>query len=49
VAPIETFVRLHDRERSSASRAARAFRLGLRSQTLPRTLALYLRLLRWRA
>ena len=32
-----------------ASRVADALRLGLRSQALPRTLALYLRLLRWHA
>ena len=47
--PIEAFVQLHDRKRSPASRVAGALRLGLRSQTLPRTLALYLRLLKWRA
>jgi hypothetical protein len=39
------FVDLH-RARSPLSRVAAAVRLGLRSQTPPRTLALYLRLLR---
>ena len=45
---VDAFVRIHDPERSSVSRVAGALRLGLRSQALPRTLALYLRLLRWR-
>jgi rhamnosyltransferase len=49
VAPIKAFVQLHERQRSAAHRAASAWRIGLRSQTLPRTLALYLRLLLWRA
>jgi rhamnosyltransferase len=47
-AAVETFVQLHVAGRSSASRVVGAIRLGLRSQALPRTLALYLRLLRWR-
>jgi hypothetical protein len=42
------FVRLHDPGRSAVSRVAGAVRLRLRSQALPRTAALYLRLLRWR-
>jgi hypothetical protein len=46
---VDAFVRLHDPGRSPVSRVAGAIRLGLRSQALPRTLALYLRLLCWRA
>jgi rhamnosyltransferase len=45
---LAAFVRLHDLDRSALSRVAGAVRLGLRSQALPRTLVLYLRLLRWR-
>jgi rhamnosyltransferase len=45
---VDTFIRLHDPRRSAASRIAAARRLGLRSQALPRTLVLYLRLLLWR-
>jgi rhamnosyltransferase len=48
-AVIEAFIRLHDRQRSRTSRVAGARRLGLRSQALPRTVMLYLRLLLWRA
>jgi rhamnosyltransferase len=44
---LAAFVRRHDPERSVMGRVAGALRLRLRSQTLPRTVALYLRLLRW--
>ena len=45
---IQRFIELHDSRRSMASRVTSAWRLGLRSQALPRTIALYARLLRWR-
>ena len=45
---IQRFIELHDSTRSAAGRITSAWRLGLRSQALPRTIALYVRLLRWR-
>jgi hypothetical protein len=48
VARLDAFLRLHEPRRTPVSRVVGAVRLGLRSQALPRTLALYLRLWRWR-
>jgi rhamnosyltransferase len=45
---VQRFIELHDSTRSMASRVTAAWRLGLRSQAVPRTIALYARLLRWR-
>jgi hypothetical protein len=45
---VRRFIELHDSTRSAAGRIMSAWRLGLRSQALPRTIALYARLLRWR-
>jgi glycosyltransferase involved in cell wall biosynthesis len=44
---IAAFVRLHGPDHSALSRVAGAVRLRLRSQAMPRTVALYIRLLRW--
>jgi hypothetical protein len=45
---IQRFIALHDSMQSRGGRIMSAWRLGLRSQALPRTIALYARLLRWR-
>lgn len=45
---IQRFIELHESTHSAAGRVTSAWQLGLRSQTLARTIALYARLLRWR-
>lgn len=45
---VRAFIDLHRARTSPLGRVAKAARLGLKSQSLPRTVALYLRLLTWK-